>query len=393
MDEKTSLALTSQSKKFSYDTNRSRLVVKVKTPADIASIISGLNIGQVTRYCELRDQILDTDLEMASVISTRLDRVISNKWEVLPATTDRDDMLAAEFCTEALNGITDLNQRFLSIADAIPLGFSAHEIEWKYRNGNFVIGDLIYVNQRRFIYSPTWELRLYDYGMRGGSYGEELIKNKWVVHTSSERQGDPCMYGLIRTLAYIFIFRHYHVKFWCSYSERFGVPHIVVYVDKNTPKSVIDEIQHALDNFSYDHTMVVKEGSRVEVNDSSSTPTVDGFERFLKWSTDQIVKYVLGSSDVNSAGDVGSLAAVASRTSSTVDPKRDRDALCLASTIQRSIFRPLIDFNSHLFFKRPSEPIFRFIYDTGNAAATAPEAGYRAILAKDIETVRPAKKR
>jgi len=363
------LVNTTQSKRTALEAYRNVYAIPVKTVADVNNIINEINQGRIQRYIEFYNYMLDRDLDISSSISSRIDRVISPTWEVTPSSNDPDDTAAAAFVSDVLDKIPDLYQRFLSIAEAIPVGFSAHEFEWKYRNGNLEVTDIMYVNPRRFIYTPQWQLRLYDYGLKG-AYGEELLPNKWLIHTSLERQGDPCMYGLVRGIAYPFLFRHYTQKFWLHYSEVYGQPHILVHVAETTPDDVIEAIRTELEHWSYDHVSVVKGDTKPEITQGSNTTSVDGFERFLKWSTDSITRFILGSSDINQAGEVGSLAAVQQRATSVVDPKRNRDALAFSATIQKQLFEPLINLNMHLFTKRPTLPEFRFKY----GAASEPEA-------------------
>jgi len=342
------LITTTQARKTRNEAYQNTNAVPVKSVASVASIISDLNQGRVQKFVEFYNYILDRDLDIASVFSSRIDRAISQKWSVVPASNDPNDTQAAEFIRGVLQDMPNLYESLVSIAEAIILGFSAHEIEWKFRNGNIVPTDLQYVNQRRFIYTPQWSLRLYDYGLKG-SYGEDLLKDKWVVHYSKERQGDPCMYGVVRAIAYPFLFRHWTNKFWLHYSEVYGQPHILVNVSENTSDGVIEEIRDELLRWSYDHVAVVKGETQPNIVQGSNTQSVDGYERYLKWSTEAITRFVLGSSDINQAGDVGSLAAVESRTESVAEPKRDRDRLAIASTLQEQLFKPTLELNRHLF--------------------------------------------
>jgi phage gp29-like protein len=371
--DRLDLITTKQSKKTAAEANQNRLVFQIKSANDIARVINDLNAGKLTRYVELYNYILDRDPEIAAIISSRIDRVITKDYEVTPATNDADDVIAATFCGECLAGIPNLYQRLLSIAEAIPVGFSAHELEWELKNDNLMITDLMHTNPRRFVFTPQWELRISDYGMKG-TYGEELMQDKWLIHFSTERQGDPCVYGLIRSIAYMFLFRNWTHKFWLHYSEVFGQPKIIVHVANDTPEAVVTSIREEVEKWTYDGVSVVRGETKPEITPASNGAGGDGFEKYLRWTTELITRFVLGSSDLNQAGSVGSLAAVQQRTSSVADPKRDRDAEAIAATIQSGIFKRLIDYNMHLFSKRPNEPKFRFKYaasDTGIATESA----------------------
>jgi phage gp29-like protein len=334
--------------------------LRLLNPSDISAILADLSRGYLVNYIYSVSQVFDSDPDIAAICASRVDRAVSTEWEVAPASNDLDDQIAAKFIKDVLSNIPGLYSHLLRIADAIIIGYSAHELEWKYRDGNLVVSDLQWVNPRRFIYAPPkWDLKLYDYGMRG-SYGEDLLPDKWIVHQSYERQGDPCYAGVMRTVLPWWLYRAWNWKFWSHYNEVFAIPHLYATVDEATPASIITATQSALQNLSYDHVAVFKGNSKIESIKTADTSTLDSFNRYMEVTSNIITRYVLGTSDINQAGDVGSMAAVSTRVGATADPKRERDRANLSATIQDQLFEALITKNMHLFSKRPSAPRFGF---------------------------------
>ena len=343
--------------------------IKVQSIEEIESIIASLNQGRLQQFVQLRTTIMDQDPELAAICTSRIDRVISSYWKVEENTTGPYDGQAAQLCFDVLRGLPNLYQALRAIADGVVLGFSANELTWGWDEtaGAFMVTDIEYINGRRFIYDPTnkWRLNLYDYGSKAGKngYGELLISNKWLVHQSSEQVGDPCLGGVMRTLSRYFMYRQWINRFWLHYDECFGQPFFDANVDPNTTRAEMEKLQVAMEAFSYDHTIVTKGATKVNVTSPSSSASVDGFERHWNMTTAVCNRYVLGSSDLNQAGAVGSRAAVETREGAVADPKRDHDMLGIASTLQEQLFKPVLRFNSHLFGgTMPGVPTFKFMY-------------------------------
>jgi len=364
---KTLLIGTTQGRDNPYTQTRDPYRVVIKELKYFLNIIAQLDRGDLYDYWGFFQYILDNDLVIASICSSRKDRFVSKFWEVTPGVEawekpSEDDILAAKLVRFALSSLSNWYKIKRSIADAVILGYSTHEIEWGYADGLFLPRDIKYINPRRFVYTPDWELRLYDNGTRGGAYGEKLIEDKWIVHTSAERDGTPNYYGVIRTIGPVFIIRQWINQFFVHYLEKYGQPFPVAKVDNNTSAEVMNKILAALQQGSYDRAYVVKGNDTLELIKPSDTATVDGYEKYLARSEKDLTQYVLGTADINQAGVVGSLAAVETRTEAVADPKRDRDMMNLAATLQAQLFAPIIKFNHALFKSDPKIPHYREMY-------------------------------
>jgi len=130
--------ISRQGKPTKMEQYQNTVTIKLLTPSAISDIMTELASGRLTNYCTAYSRMIDTDADIAALVATRIDRSISDNWKISPATEDPDDKIAALFCEEVLRGIPNVYQRFISIADAIALGYSAHEIDWKYEDGCMV---------------------------------------------------------------------------------------------------------------------------------------------------------------------------------------------------------------------------------------------------------------
>lgn len=369
-DNKLTMLTTKQSSETAYDWYQAQ-TIKVFSVEEVTTIISSLDRGRLQEFVQLRTTAMDEDPELHAICSTRIDRVISPHWKVEENTTGPYDPIAAQLCFDVLKSLPNFYQILQNISDGIILGVSPNEMTWGWiaKDNAFEVTNIEYVNARRFIYDPTnkWVLNLYDYGSKAGKngYGESLFPDKWLVHQSTECVGDPCLNGVMRTLARYYIYRAWIQKFWLHYDECFGQPFIDVSVDENTSESEMNKTQAAMERFSYDHTIVAKGATKINVTSPSSTASVDGFERHWNMTTAVCNRYVLGSSDLNQSGVVGAKASVETREGAVADPKRDRDMLGIAATIQEQLFKPVLRFNSHLFGgTMPGIPVFKLIYES-----------------------------
>ena len=106
--------------------------------------------------------------------------------------------------------------------DAIGKGFAVSEILWGYDEGHVVVGDIRSRHQKRFFWDTvddSFKVRTQE-----APEGIELPKNKFIVHKYKARSGHPSRAGVLRVVAWMYLFKNYTLKDWVAFCEVFGMP-------------------------------------------------------------------------------------------------------------------------------------------------------------------------
>jgi len=155
---------------------------------------------------------------------------------------------------------------------------------------------------------------------------------------------------VMRAIMWRWMFARWCEKWRLHYLEKYGAPFLDAEIPKGADKRVRDEWQTLMDNMIAEHSIVHEVGSTVTVTTAGAAANSDeGFERYETWALNSITRAFLGTSDMTSAGDVGSNAAVNTRVGATADPRMVSDALMLASTESKTLCRRIIYENAHKF--------------------------------------------
>ncbi|WP_420267109.1 phage portal protein family protein, partial [Candidatus Magnetominusculus dajiuhuensis] len=187
------------------------------------------------------EEMEEKDLHLGSVLQTRKLQVIGLEYEILPAATGGADKKIAAAAKTMLEGIENLDDALLDLADAIGKGFSVLEIMWEISGNEVYITELKHVHQKRFTFNQREIISTMPYLLTQASpmWGEELIANKFVVHRYRSRSGITPRAGLLRPCAYAYIFKNYNIKDWLIFNELFSTP---MRMGKYQPGASKDEI-------------------------------------------------------------------------------------------------------------------------------------------------------
>ncbi|MFR3921923.1 MAG: DUF935 family protein [Dysosmobacter welbionis] len=170
-----------------------------------------------------------------------------------------------------------------------------------------------------------------------------LPKNKFIIHKYKARSGHPARAGILRVVAWMYLFKNYDIKDWISFAEVYGLP---FRLGKYAPGSSDEEkraLMQALIQLGADAAGIIPEGASIEFVTTEKTSSTDLYERLARYCDEQISKAILGQTLTSDSGG-GSYAQ--SKTHNEV--RHDltvADCKALAATLRRDLIRPLVLFN------------------------------------------------
>lgn len=312
------------------------------TPVRLAEIFKEADAGDVLRQAELFEEMEEKDPHLFSQLQTRKNAVTGLDYEVIPFDSDDPrDKEIAEFVEAQLGGIEGFEDIMLDLLDAIGKGFAVSEIMWSYDEGHVVVDDIRSRHQKRFFWDSTDDS--FKVRTQEAPEGIELPKNKFIVHKYKARSGHPSRAGVLRVVAWMYLFKNYTLKDWVAFCEVFGMP---LRLGKYQPGASEDDkraLMQALVAIGADAAGIFPDGTAIEFVNTEKTSSTDLYERLARYCDEQVSKAILGQTLTSDSGG-GSYAQ--SKTHN--DVRHDltvADCKAIAATLRRDLIRPLVLYN------------------------------------------------
>lgn len=311
------------------------------TPRRLAQIFREADEGNVLMQMELFEEMEEKDTHLFSQLQTRKLAVTGLDWEVQPFSEDEEDKRIADFVSDQLKGLENFDEVLLDMLDAIGKGTSIMEIGWAVEDGRNVIQDVEYVHPKKLIWDgATDEMKICT---REYPFGIPLPANKFVVHRYKAKSGHASRAGILRVVAWMYLFKNYDIKDWVSFCEVFGMPLRLGKYEVSASEDDKRQLMEAIINLGTDAAGIVPSSTMIEFIESNKTTSIELYENFARFCDEQMSKAILGQTLTSDSGG-GSYAQ--SKTHNEV--RHDltvADAKALAGTIRRDIIRPLVVFN------------------------------------------------
>jgi len=338
-------------------------------PENLSSILSEVGRGDIKRWANLCDRMVQLDGEIRADYVTRLAAVGAARWEMEPgpptgdAAADAYAEQAMRFCEDQMRGLDDLSVYAMELLDAVGVSIAVSEIDYRWTGSHFGIERLRNVHQSRLRFGPDWSPRLVDFGGKRDLAGVPLAAypGKFVVHQPREVATHPSMGGVLRACAWPYLFKRWATQFWVQGAERFAWPNVLGTVPRNTPEAARQKLQSTLESWTSEHVAVLDEGTVAKMIEST-VKDAGTWRDLIAHLNGEFGKAILGSVDQSAPSEIGAWKAVESRKATTVDSRQAMDEMQLASTWRRDVLTWLCRYNAHLFGGHvPPVPRMRWI--------------------------------
>lgn len=340
------------------DSRISQTRFETLTPELLSHVLNELAIGNLTDWSDLCDRMVTRDTQIASAYETRLSVISASDLlvEENEHATDRAMARLAKVVIEmALDRIPSRQERVYESLDGVGRGASAHEIEWEEVDGMMLPKALHHVPLRRLAYDTNvWKLCLADAGGDKAYQfpGKPLedYTDRFLIHEPRPIPGYPTG-GIMRPVAWSFMFKAWCVSFWLQGAESFAWPAKIGRVSRNADDAVREAMRAALEELTVNHSAIIEgELGNASIEFLESTVKDGGTWRDLVSVINaDISTAILGMTDLSSPTRVGAYAAVETRKGATIDARIAKDERALSSSWKRGLFEPILRRNLHLF--------------------------------------------
>lgn len=311
-------------------------------PRRLARIFREADEGDILRQAELFEEMEEKDPHLYSLLQTRKNAVLGLDYSVLPYSEDPKDLEVADFITEAIDHILGFEEALLDLLDAIGKGFAVTEIMWEVSDGRVWAKELRWVPQKRFTY--PWDSNELKLITDDRPNGVEIPPNKFVLHRYKARSGHPSRQGVLRVVAWMYLFKNYTLKDWVAFAEVFGMPLRLGKYDPGASAEDRENLLKAVVQLGSDAAGIISRNTDIEFIEVKGTGGAAVYQALANFCNTEMSKAVLGQTLTTEVGQIGSYAA--SKTHSEVrQDLLEADCKALTETLRRDLIRPLVLFN------------------------------------------------
>ena len=325
-------------------------------PERVAAILSRGEDGYLDEVADLADRMVEVSPAIRASVETRTAAIAGARRYIEPGAPTGDPkrdakaQAGADFFERVLNGIPGVEVNAQESLCASWVGVQAHEIDWQWDGSALVPAQLVWTHPRRFRWwKEDWSLRLCDLGNNiVDMNGVPLEPDGWIVHVPKTVALYPTRTGVMRTVAWLYLFQRWALQFWVQGAESFAWPFLWAEVPRGATDAVRQEALDGLETMSQERRGVAELGTAFKLLE---TTVKDGgtWKDLHDTCGREIAKAILGMTDLNEPTKIGAYAAVEVRRGVTVDTRIAMDERALSTTWSQQLGGALMRLNAHLF--------------------------------------------
>lgn len=309
------------------------------TPVKLARILRDSGEGDILELMELAEEIEEKDLQYQTVLSARKRTVAQLDISIEPADDTPAATAQADFVKSFISRDT-LESEIFDMLDAVGKGFSVTEIIWETSSSQWMPKSLNWVDPRWIAFNQN-NLNQPLLKVQGGY--KELTPYKYIYTTIKAKSGLDIRGGLVRGIAWAYLFKNFSLKDWASFLEVYGHPFRVGKYGKNATEKDKKNLLKAVLNLGSDAAAVVPQDMLIEFIKNETSSGGAAFKDHAEYLDQAISKAVLGQTTTTDAISGGH--AVSQEHNKVRMDIANSDARQLSAVLNRDLIRPMIDLN------------------------------------------------
>lgn len=317
------------------------------TPERLAAVLRQADAGDLRRQAELYDQMEERDGHILGETSKRRNVILDADAQVIPASDDAKDKTIAEAVEQAIDDIADWPDVLVSLQDSVGKGFSPFELHWDYSEGQTVVENFEFIEQKRFLFTDKRGLlstipRLIT---DDAPMGIDIPHWRVMMHRYGGKSGHVVRSGIYRICAWWWLFKNFAVKDWVVFAEVYGMPLRIGKYDSGASEDDRRALEIAVQMLGSDAAGVISKATEIElITGNSGSVSSDIYERLAKFANREMSKALLGSTLTAESDGKGSYALGNVHNDVRID-LINADGRAIASTIRNQFIRPFVGFN------------------------------------------------
>lgn len=331
------------------------------TPASLAVILKNAEQGDLIEQSYLAEDIEEKDGHIQAELFKRKMALTDIDWTVEPPTNaSAQEQKDAADIEQVLRDIENWHEIMFGMGDAILKGFSNIELGWGFYN-NWRI-------PQEFEHKPaTWFQLLHDdqnvIALRDNTgKGEVLRPLNWIQHRHPAKSGYPARIGLIRQLAWPFIFKNYSLRDLAEFLEIYGIPVKIGKYPSGATDGEKMKLMQAILGIGHNAGGIIPKGMEIDFHDAAKGGGSDPFMTMMSHCERIQSKVIVGQTLTAQVDSTGSQALGNVHNEVRIDI-RDHDLKQFANTLNRDLVLPMHMLNNKSYTGDPRRKP-RLIFDT-----------------------------
>jgi phage gp29-like protein len=330
------------------------------TPARLAQTLRLADEGSLFDQHRMFADMEERDAHLTAEMGKRKNAIVGLEWDIVPprdasAAEKADADWVREVLQDGLDGVEDL---LLAMMDAVGHGFAPVEMQWRRDDGEW--HPEFHPRPQEWFQLNLARDRIHlNDGMIGGA---ALQAFGWLMHTPAKaKTGYAGRMGLMRTLAWPFLYKAYSLGDFAEFLETYGIPMIMGKYGTSATADEKASLLRAVNALGHDARAIMPKDMEIEIQQASGAAGQSGHLAMMEWADKALSKAILGqtlSADTGSGGG-GSYALGKVHNEVRKDIAKG-DARQCASTITRDLVFPLLVLNRSGVATMKRCPRFKF---------------------------------
>jgi len=334
--------------------------VRGLTPGKLARILESAERGDLIDQMNLFEDMEEKDGHILAELSKRKRSVLGLQWTIEPPrNASVQEQKDAEYAKELIGDIPDFEDVLLDALDGIGKGFACLEFAegWRYENKEWLPGPIVHRPQAWFTVDQATrtELRLRN----ASGDGEPLQPFGWVTHIHKAKSGYVTRAGLLRCLAWPFLFKNYSVRDLAEFLEIYGLPLRLGTYPRGANDDEKRTLLRAVVNIGHAAAGIVPEGMMIDFKDAAKG-TEGPFNSMIDWCERTQSKVIVGQTLSAEASGTGMGSGVADLQGDVRWDITVSDARQLDGTLTRDLVYPILVLNGRKIDNLRRCPRFKF---------------------------------
>lgn len=324
-------------------------------PAKMGRTMRQADAGDTEAMFEMFSAV-EEDPHVYSVLSKRRRQLTSRTMQITPVDDSDRAQRSAELCNELIygeggeRGVSNWDEALWDMTDAIGRAYSVAQLQWEFIDGLWRVSTINRWPQRDTLIGDPFvsgfdreeEIRILT--RDNPARGEEVPLFQFICHKHRARSDSLNKAALLRVVSWYFLFKHFSVKDWTIFAERYGMPVRVGKYSKASNDQERLELVKAINDLGKDGGAVIPKDSEIEFVEARVSGSLP-YPQLAQFCNGEISKAILGNTLTTEVGSSGGNRALGEVHERGEIDMTDDDGKRLAITIRQQLCRPLVKFN------------------------------------------------
>lgn len=247
----------------------------------------------------------------------------------------------------------DRDQLYNEILDAVLFGWQPLELQWGWMGGALAPLQVVGKPGEWFMFDQEAQLRFKSRAQP--LTGEELPARKVLLARQEASYANPYGFADLSMCFWPTVFKRGGLKFWVTFTEKYGTPWLVAKTPRGTPQHQNDELLDKLESMIQDAVAVIPDDASVDTLEASDrSASAEMYRELLMFCRSEVAIALLGQNQSTEASSTNASAMAGLEVAREI---RDGDARLVEATLNQ-LLRWVVDVNEGTEAPAPKVELF-----------------------------------